>query len=114
MAFDVVNEEDLRVALAKWMLKNSRGCPCYEGGAADDFIKAFKLPEADYALVSAEARHDGEPAAVFKATVRLADWQTRMGTGEKLFEYYKIAKIIPDPDGGFPEMETAGYIIISQ
>jgi len=113
MAFDVIREDELRKALAKWMLKNSRGCSCYKGGAADDFIEAFKLPEADYKLVSAHTEHNGEPAAVFKAYVRLADWQT-CGKGEKLFEYYRIAKIIPNESGGFPEMETVGYIITAE
>lgn len=112
MAFDIVHEDALRVALAKWMLKNSRGCSFLKGGAADEFIETFRLPDADYALVSACAEHNGEPAAVFKACVRLADWQTR-GGGERLFEYYKIATIVPDENGDFPEMRTAGYIVLT-
>jgi hypothetical protein len=113
MALDVIREDELRKALAKWMLKNSRFCSCYKGGAADDFIETFRLPEADYELVSAHTEHNGEPAAVFRAFVRLADWQTCGGV-EKIFEYYRIAKIIPNENGDFPELESMGYIITSE
>ncbi|NLO45869.1 MAG: hypothetical protein GX107_05110 [Clostridiales bacterium] len=110
MAIDVVSEEELRSALAKWMLKNSRSCSFYKGGSADDFIKAFKLPDADYKLVSARTEYDGEPTAVFKAQIKLADWQTR-GACEKVFEFYKLARVVPDSGGGFPNLETIGFII---
>ncbi len=97
-SFALITENELRKALASWMIKNSRFAPQPNSCGEAAFIHSFSIPETDFELVSNVIGSDEKVISVFKTQVTLKSWQTRCGE-KKHFVYCKAMETDVDSLG---------------
>jgi len=111
MLYQLITEEELRRALAEWMLRNARTAPPPRSEAAEAYLLQYVPPETDFIFTQSYVNAQGKIITHWKATVHLNSWQTRGGKEALDFVYYKI---LSSEAERVNEGEVMGYILLPQ
>ena len=109
MISELLTEDEFRRVYAEWRYENDRGVFLPPGISFEEFACDFPLPDEPSEHTQSSADSDGCITTLLKGEIRLTEWQTKSGKGEKVFTYYKVIKT-PADEGG--EAFTAGYIAV--
>ena len=111
MISDILSEEELKIKVCEWLLKNCKGFYIYPYETVAEYAADYRLPsDLRYRHTQSLAGEDGDLITLLKAEIILKDWETRSGKKEAKFEFYKVLKTFIDT----PDVEPypVGYIIV--
>lgn len=109
MITDIIDENELKSMLARWLIDNDRSVILPSGSSIEDFVSDFKLPDIKGEHTQSTADADGNITTLLKHEIRLKDWETKSGK-ECRFIYYSVLKSSAEN----PDIEpfTEGYIAV--
>ncbi|HOO26315.1 MAG TPA: hypothetical protein PKW24_06850 [Clostridiales bacterium] len=111
LPFEIVDFEQVRLAMANWLMRNKIGYPSPGSEQAADFLDSFspELPEFEYS--DSFIGDDGEVKLLFKAKISLPAWRTKAKTKDLSFTFYKVEKACLNEEGEIETYELCGYIL---
>lgn len=107
----LLSERELKAALARWTLENSRTAFIPLGLEAEDYIEAFVMPEVRFVHTQSLSDENGDLLTLLKAVIHLTDLQSRRGRAVD-FVFYKILRTFTATPDVVPDV--VGYIVVPQ
>ncbi len=111
MPYEIVDFEQVRLALANWLMRNKIGYPAPGSVQADDFLDSFTMETPEFEYSDSFIESDGEIRLLFKANICLPAWRTKTKTLDLCFTFYKVEKACLNEDGKIEGYDLCGYIL---